>query len=135
MIETALLNGPPNEVCYTGIDLFEARIAADGPGVTLKMAHRMLKSTGVRVKLVPGDSFSALARTANSLRETDLVVISSRQDPEIMARSWYFIPRVLHSESLVLREETRPGGRLVLRSVSRDELQGLAQAASLSRAA
>ena len=49
MIEIAGCYHPIREVRFTGVDLFEARSSADGPGVTLKMAHRLLNATGARI--------------------------------------------------------------------------------------
>ena len=46
IIETAQLVSPNDEIHFTGIDLFEARTSADGPGVSLLMAHRRLAATG-----------------------------------------------------------------------------------------
>src|SRR5262245_32616775 len=54
---------PANEAAvYTGIDLFEARQNGDGPGLSLKEAHKKLATTGFKTKLIPGDPYSALAR-------------------------------------------------------------------------
>ena len=70
-------------VRFTGIDLFEMR--PDGAtGLPLKQAHRMLQVPGARTQLVPGDPFTALARSANSLQESDLMVIRADQ----LARRW-----------------------------------------------
>ena len=33
------------DIHYTGVDLFEARTAADGPGISLREAHCLLKAT------------------------------------------------------------------------------------------
>lgn len=136
MIEVAGFNVPVAEIQYTGIDLFEARSAADGPGVTLRTAHRLLKSTGARVRLLPGDPFSTLARAANSLAGTDLVVISADQDPHSLARAWFYLPRMLHPSSLVFREEKRSGSQgPTLRQVSLAEINRLAVAPRLRKAA
>src|ERR1700722_2539615 len=66
LIEVAAEAGP-KQVSYTGIDLFEMRSESDGPGVSLKLAHRELQATGARVRLVPGNARSALPQSANSL--------------------------------------------------------------------
>ena len=136
MIEVAALQNPIDRVSYTGVDLFEARTAVDGPGATLKMAHRLLTRTGARIRLVPGDPFTALSRAANALAGTDLVVISARQDPSALARAWFYLPRMLHPGSHVLIEEpsdSRAGP--VMRSIPADEINRRAAAASLQRAA
>src|SRR5690606_30991433 len=51
---------------YTGVDLFEQR-AKERPGLTLKEAFARFKFDNVKVRLVPGDPYSALARVANQL--------------------------------------------------------------------
>ncbi|MCR4415228.1 MAG: hypothetical protein NUV77_22630 [Thermoguttaceae bacterium] len=109
MIEVAALKVPVGELRYVGVDLFEARTQRDGPGLSLKAAHCLLRPTGARVQLVPGDPLSALARTANLLKPADLVVISAMPDAA-MSAAWFFMPRVLHARSIVLRQGP-PGGR------------------------
>ena len=92
------------EVRYTGIDLFEAR-PQDQPGIPFKEAHRALSRLRAKVRLVPGDPFCALARCANDLTGTDLLVISGDQDAEALQRTWFYVPRMLHSDSVVCWEK------------------------------
>ena len=82
------------------------------------------------VQLAPGDPHLALARTANALAGTDLLVVGADQDPEAMARAWSFVPRMIHDQSLIFREEAVPGGRQTrfVRLAARD-VQQLADAA------
>ena len=126
MIEVAALSRPAAEIQYTGIDLFEARSAGDGPGLSLKSAHCLIKATGARIRLVPGDPLSALARVANTLGPTDLIVISHRQDPESLAGAWFYLPRLLHPGSVVFTEQEDPSGELVLRVITPVEIEELA---------
>ena len=65
----------------------------------LKEAHRMLKSTGATVQLIPGDPFQTLSRVANNLASTDLLVFSA----DVMAcePDWYYVPRMLNQQSIV----------------------------------
>jgi hypothetical protein len=99
-----------DQVRLTGIDLFESRPAPQ-PGLSLKQAHSLLTATGARVRLVPGDPYSALAHAANSLPDTDLVVISADQDPNALQRAWFYLPRMLHDRSVVLVEQPAAEGR------------------------
>jgi len=127
-----------DEIRYVGVDLFEAGSAEAGPNLTLKQAHRLLRRTGVRSHLVPGDPFQALARTANSLAGNELVLISMREAAESLERAWFYLPRMLAPEALVL--VARPGDgsgekEPVWQPVSRDEILALAAAASRRRAA
>ena len=136
MIEAASLHVPQGRIHYTGIDLFEARSSMDGPGVTLKMAHRLLKATGARTQLLPGDPLTALSREANCLTGTDLVIISARQDRSSLARAWFYVPRMLHPGSQVYVEEVGRGGRPpVLRRLAPDEIARLATPAPRRQAA
>jgi hypothetical protein len=136
MIQAAGLHAPVEQIHYTGVDPFESRTACDGPGVTLRMAHRLLRSTGARIQLLPGDPFGALSRAANGLSGSDLVVISARQNPKSLARAWFYLPRMLTETSLVLIEKVDAlAGRRVLHRMTAEALADLAAAASLTRAA
>jgi hypothetical protein len=110
---------------YTGIDPFEGR---DGkwPGPSLKQAHAALRLPNVRVQLVPGDPHAALARVANALGGTDLVVISADQDRESLARAWTWLPRMLTAESLVFLEQPGEKAGAVWRRIPLAEVQQLA---------
>lgn len=98
-----------SEIRYTGIDLFEARANAE-QGLSLKQAYKSLRATGAKVQLVPGDPFSSLARTANSLTGTQLLLISADQDEESLGRAWFYIPRMLTEQPLVLVERSSESG-------------------------
>ncbi len=108
MIEVALRYHAGQSVHYTGIDLFEAR--GDCTAVTLKCAFRKLAAIGAKVRLVPADPVSGLARHANSLTGTDVLVVSLDQDPQALEQAWRYIPRMLHSKSLVFVPHQEPGG-------------------------
>jgi len=127
LIEAAAIHGPVGDVHYTGIDLFETRTAADGPGMPLKAAHRLLKATGARIQLLPGDPYSALSRAANGLGGTELVVISAGYDPESLARAWFYLPRMLRDGSRVLVEQAQgPEGLVAVRTVREERIAELA---------
>jgi hypothetical protein len=114
---------------YTGIDLFEGR-DAKSPGPSLKQTHVALRLPSVRVQFVPGDPHTDLARVANALGATDLVVIAADQDRESLARAWSWLPRMLTSKSLVFLEQ--PGGKAgaIWRRIPLAEVQQLAAQAS-----
>ena len=136
MIEQAQRCGSPGEVRYTGIDLFETRRDDVPVGLSLIEAHRMLKATGASLQLVPGDPFSALARVANSLGGTDLVVISAEQQEPSLRRAWFYLPRILHQQSVVFIEEPAEGdAQYALRRMAQDEIERLAATESFRRAA
>ncbi len=95
MIGVAGRYHPTEELRYVGVDLFEARTAKAGPRVSLKDAHCLLRGTGIRCHLVPGDPLQALARSANSLPGNELVLISAADDAESLERAWFYLPRML----------------------------------------
>ncbi len=100
MIKLAVDGTSRSKVRYTGIDEFEMR---DDPasGLDLRVAYQTLKPSDARIRLVPGDPFTALARHANTLLDTDLLVVRADQDPASMARAWFYVPRMLHDNSVV----------------------------------
>jgi len=132
MLKVALRNTPAEELRYTGIDLFEA--ADNASTISLKEAHRILRPTGVRLQLIPGDPFSALARSANSLANTDLMLINEPCDAASLEKSWFFMPRMLHAGSLILREETA-GAQPAYQTISVTQMETLAAARPVRRAA
>jgi hypothetical protein len=91
-------------VAYVALDQFEAR-PQENPGMALKDAYRVLKPTGARVQLVPGEIGPALARSANALGQMDLVVITSDYDETSIGAGWYYLPRMLHASSRVFLEK------------------------------
>ncbi len=114
---------------YTGIDLFEQR-PKTAPGLTLKSAFSQLKFNGVKVRLTPGDPYSALSRVANQIKDVDLLFISADQDREALERAWFYVPRMIHGETLILAEEPAPKIGHTFREIKPLEVQRLAAAAS-----
>ena len=66
LLSLALRIAPADDIRYAGIDMFEA---GEGSGIPLKEFHAQLKSTGVNVRLVPGD---CLLYTSPSPRDATL---------------------------------------------------------------
>ena len=85
MIAVAQRGAGGEAIRYVAIDPFEARRPEDGSGLSLKEAHRLLKSTTAQVQLIPGDPAAALTRAANALRNMELVIISSDYDEKALA--------------------------------------------------
>ena len=118
MIEVAHRRFPEGQVCYTGVDQFEARDIIRGAVLPLKSAYQMLRRTGARVRLLPGDPLNVISRAANSMAKVDLLVVSVGAEPVSLARMWLYVPRFLHAESLVVceranREGTQTGFRVL----------------------
>lgn len=114
---------------YTGIDLFEQRPKAE-QGLTLKSAFSQLKFDGVKVRLTPGDPYSALSRVANQIKDVDLLFIAADQDRESLERAWFYVPRMVRAETLILAEEPAAKVGHAFRTITALEVQRLAAAAS-----
>lgn len=125
MIEMAQRNHGEN-VRYTGIDLFEARENGT-TGLPLKLAYQRLRATGAKVQLVPGDPFAGLARTANTLSGTQLLVVSADQDEQSLKRAWFYVPRMLSPQAVVLVEQSsEENSQRRLQQLTRAEIEVLA---------
>jgi hypothetical protein len=128
LIATAKTASPDGEIHYVGIDLFEARSESDGPGLTLKGAYQLLRQDGVRIQLIPGSPLDSLARVANSLGKIDLLIVPEEFDTASAARAWFFVPRMLHADTLVFVERTQENGQKLLEVKPRHEIDTLASA-------
>jgi hypothetical protein len=135
MIEIARLASPGQEIHYIGLDPFEGRSEGDGPGLTLKAAHQLLRGDGIRVQLVPGNLADSLVRVANSLGKIDLLIVPSALESASFVRTWFFVPRMLHDESVVFIERTLDDGQMLLEIKPRNEIDALASAGIRRQAA
>jgi hypothetical protein len=135
MIEVAQETSPPQDIHYVGMDLFEGRDGSHAPRISLKEAHQLLRATGVRVQLVPGNPSESLIRLANSLHKVDLLILPAELESAPSARTWFFVPRVLHERSLVFVEGVREDGRKTLRIKPRREIDRVASGTAIRRAA
>jgi hypothetical protein len=91
------------QVSYTGLDWFDSR-GDDLPKLTLKQAHRELQATGATVRLVPGEPARSVAAIANSHQHTGLLLLASPVPESTLAPAWFYFPRMIDAESVVLRE-------------------------------
>jgi hypothetical protein len=89
---------------YTGIDLFDARPTGQ-PTLPLKHVFATLQKPNMRVQLVPGTPEMALRRVANSLADTDLLLIDGSHDAGSLASVWSWIPRMLNAQSLIFWQQ------------------------------
>jgi len=133
MIAVAGRYRPDEKIRYTGIDLFESRTTL-GTGLPLKEAHKRLKATGANIRVIPGDPLSALARSANGLQGTDLLVIAADQDTQSLTNAWFYVPRMLHDKSIVLVEDVS-GSQPRFRSLSSEQVAKLATGIASTRRA
>lgn len=135
MIETMQRASHEQPVSYCGIDLFELSHGHRSAGLSLKAAHCKLKPTGARVRLVPGDPFSALAAMANTIGACDVIVIAAGHEADSLQRAWFYVPRLLHSTTQVFVEQTGDGKTPIFESLSHDEIRRRAQAGMPRRTA
>jgi hypothetical protein len=68
------------------------------------------------------------------LTGTDLLVISSQVDAQSLAAAWFYVPRMLHSGSLVMLEEAADDGP-IWRTLSQLEIAQLARPTARRQAA
>ena len=131
-LATAQAEGGATAVRYAGIDLFDTRGEGDGPPMSLKDTYRRLRSSGAKIQLLPGDPFSALSRAASSLGPLDLIVISAEVAGPSLSRAWFYLPRLLHSGTIVYYESLESGK---LKPLSARQITRLATSSVLSRKA
>lgn len=93
------------KVYYAGLDWFEER-TGDMPAVSLIDAHRRLKAAGAEVRLMPGGPTAGLPAVANALAGTDLVLVSPMVDEQSLANAAFYLPRMCHAGTQVLRCES-----------------------------
>ena len=115
-----------SDIHYTGIDLFEARAAADGPGISLREAHCLLKATGARIQLVPGSVGEALSRIANSVSQVDVLLISGHIPVEQLSQAWFYLPRMIDAQTQVFQETLTAGGGTAMRLLEAQEVEQMA---------
>lgn len=109
LIEVAQRYAAGNSVHHTGLDWFDARPQHSVP-LALKQSHCLLRTTGGQIRLVPGEPARSLATVANAHQNTDLILISAAVADDDLVASWFFVPRMLHSQSLILRERQTANG-------------------------
>lgn len=133
VLRHAVATAAGQPVAYVGVDRFESRQVEDGPGVSLKEAHRRLSSVA-RVQLVPGNVDTNLSRLCNHLGAFDLVLVSADNPARQLERAWFFVQRLTSPETVLFAESDGGGGRTTWAPLSRGQLADLA-ARSLQRRA
>jgi hypothetical protein len=136
LIDIAARYAPRKDIEYIGIDPFEDRTATDLPGLSLIAAHRLLKSSGARIKLVPGNPWEALVRSATLLGPVDLLIFSAGDRlVEQMPQFWFYVPRLLHEKTAVFREIAAPEGEKTVQSIEHRDILEWAAAGTKRKAA
>ncbi len=119
---------------YTGIDWFEERSAPLEP-MPLIHAYRELHATGATVRLMPGNPGGVLPQAANALQRTDLIIISAAVSDISLQRSWFYLPRMCQTGTLVLRESIDEKGKRQFSEIPATEISSRALQAQPSKAA
>jgi len=118
---------------YTALDPFDSR-PPEWPPLKLIETHRQLCRTGAKIKLVPGDTNSAIARVANSLLNSDLILIDLGRELPGQAQLWFYLPRMLHDRSLVFHRAATGSGKFYWKRLSIEKIRML-HAAAIRQAA
>ena len=134
LIEVAQRYAGQQDVAYTGIDWFDARSHQLEP-FSLKEAYRMLRPTGAHVRLVPGEPGRSLAAAANAHQNTDLIVIAHAVADSELACAWFYVPRMLHERSIILREQQDAEGQISFTPVTIAQVTKWAVRDAVGRAA
>jgi len=120
-----------DSIHFAAIDRFDSR-PVEVPHFSLKAAHKLLRPTGSRINLIPGDPLEGLGRAVNVLHGFDLFVIAADQDAASMSKSWFFLQRLLAPDAVVFHEELK-GGRPILKLLTQIDLQRLTAASMPTR--
>lgn len=116
----------PGEVQYTGIDQFELSDST-ASSIPLITVHRRIARHGANVRLVPGEPAAALESIANFSPNTDLIILSANITNRELDSAWFYLPRMLHSGSLVLREEINGEGEPKFATLSPHDVEVAAE--------
>jgi hypothetical protein len=134
LIEVAQRFGKDSTAAYAGIDWFDARPAHE-PRLSVKQAHAALHATGAQVRLIPGDPASSLGRVANAHPNTQLLLIANSVSDDDLVNAWFYVPRMLRADSLVLRESRDAAGQPEWTRLSMADLATRAERAAVRRVA
>ena len=109
LIAVAQRYSPQAEIQYSAVDWFDMR-PDEMPPIKLIDAHRRLKATDAKIRLLPGEPGQTLRSVANSLLKTDLLLIGPSVTDEAFAQAWFYLPRMCHPKTTVLRGSTTTDG-------------------------
>jgi hypothetical protein len=72
---------------------------------------------------------------ANAHQNTDLILISSAVTADELQSAWFYVPRMLHNQSVILREQISPSGEMSFEWISLSQIAEWAGRAGSRRAA
>ena len=131
ILNVALQFHAAEEIRYTGIDRFEA---GDSSRPSLKDTHRRLRSLEIKATLAPGEPVDALKRVATGgLSNVDLLILSGEFAPQSLGLTWWYVPRMLSAEAVVLVQSPEAHG--TFRPLAQMEIAKFAKSAPKRRAA
>jgi hypothetical protein len=134
LIEVAQRFAGEKKVWYTGIDLFEARPEGQN-ALPLKEAYRILRATDAGIRLVPGLPARSLASAANAHANTDLILLGPSVSIDDLHGAWFYLPRMLHDNSIVLAERHVGDAQVSFERISGTEVAERAARETVRRAA
>jgi hypothetical protein len=134
LIQVAQRFAGEKKVWYTGLDLFEARPAGQ-EGLALKETYRVLRATDANVRLVPGMPNMSLASAANAHQNTDIILLGPGVREADLKGAWFYVPRMLHENSIVLSERHDADGQVSFQSITRTQIAELASHDTMRKAA
>ena len=134
LIEVAQRFAIDQKVHYTGLDWFDER-STNLADLRLKHAHQRLGPTAAAVRLVPGPPAASIAAIANAHQNTDLLLISYLVEEQDLETAWFYVPRMLHADSIVLRESRSPDGLSIFAPLPLSEIAERAGRPTKRRAA
>lgn len=103
ILKLAASTSPSAKIQYSGFDAFEERPTAFEP-LSLIETHRTLAKSETAYRLTPGLPSEGLPGMANSLPDTDLLLISDLVSDAQLEPIWFYLPRMCHPGTLVLRK-------------------------------
>ena len=134
LIQVAQRFAGDKKVWYTGIDLFDAR-PTGSEALGLKETYRILRATEANVRLVPGMPNMSLASAANAHQNTDLILLGPSVTASDLNGAWFYVPRMLHANSVILSEQHDSAGQVSFQAITRTQIAEWASHQSLRRAA
>ncbi len=103
IVNLAASTSPQAKIQYSGFDSFEERAKSLDP-LSLIETHRTLAKTEAAYRLTPGPVAEGLPSMANSLPDTDLLIVSELISDAQLEPIWFYLPRMCHPGTLVLRK-------------------------------
>ena len=134
LIQVAQRYAGDKKVWYTGLDMFDARPAGQAP-LALKEAYRVLRATEANIRLAPGMANMSLASAANAHQNTDLILMGPEVSENDLNGAWFYVPRMLHGNSVILSERHDVTGQVSFQNITRTQIAEWASRDSMRRAA